>query len=174
MQWYNYWYIYIPIVLSEKTQKLKDELKELGYDLFDINSPFYQDICTPYKSSNGTDVLLSDRINSYYNNDEISCQSNCKFADYLAESQYLKCECDISNSEISTDNAEQFNAKSIYQSFYSVLKYSNYKVLKCYKLAITKRSVMSNIWSIITLSYFLIHVVFLVIYIIKGINQFKE
>ena len=74
--------IYIPVVLSEKTQKLFNELKELGYDLFDINSPFYNDICTPYKSTDGTDVLLSDRVNSYFYNDDTSCQSNCKFSDF--------------------------------------------------------------------------------------------
>ena len=126
--------IYIPVVLSEKTQNLFNQLKELGYDLFDINSPFYNDICTPYESPDGTDVLLSDRINSYYYNDDTSCQSNCKFSDYLTKSQYLKCECDISNSEINTNNANSFNAKTIYESFFNVLKYSNYKVLKCKQL----------------------------------------
>ena len=83
--------IYIPVVLSEKLQNLYEELKDMGYDLFDINSPFYHDICTPYTSSDGTDVPLNDRINYYYNNEETICQSNCKFSDYLMESQYLKC-----------------------------------------------------------------------------------
>ena len=55
--------IYTPIILSQKLQNLYDELKDMGYDLFDINSPFYQDICTPYTSSNGTDVPLIDRAN---------------------------------------------------------------------------------------------------------------
>ena len=115
-------------------------MRDLGYDLFDINSPFYQDICTPYKSSDGTDVPLTDRVNYFYNNDETVCQSNCKFSDYLMESQYLKCDCDITNSEINTQETTKFSAKSIYQSFFSVLKYSNYKVLKCAKLTFSKRS----------------------------------
>ena len=29
----------------------------MGYDLFNINSPFYQDICTPYTSNDGNDFL---------------------------------------------------------------------------------------------------------------------
>ena len=57
--------IYIPIKLDEKTQKLYDDLKAQGYNLFDKNDKFYQDICTPYKSENGTDVLLSDRYNDF-------------------------------------------------------------------------------------------------------------
>ena len=165
--------VYVPVVLSEKMQNLFDELKDMGYDLFDLNSPFYQDICTPYKSSDGTDVPLSDRINSFYNNDETSCQSNCKFSDYLIESQYLKCDCDITNSEINTQETKKFNAKSIYQSFFSVLKYSNYKVLKCAKLTFTKKSLTSNIGSILTIVYFLIYLIFLTIYFVKGISQLK-
>ena len=132
--------IYIPVILSEKLQNLFEELKGMGYDLFDINSPFYQDICTPYKSSDGTDVLLSDRVNSYFYNDDTSCQSNCKFSNYSFESQYLKCECNTKNSEIITKDAKAFNPKSLYQSFYDVLKFSNYKVLKCTKLSLSLKS----------------------------------
>ena len=165
--------IYVPVILSEKIQHLYDELKDMGYDLFDINSPFYQDICTPYKSNDGTDVPLNDRINYYYNNDETSCQANCKFSDYLIESQYLKCDCDITNSEINTQEATKFNAKSIYESFFSVLKYSNYKVLKCSKLTFTLNSITHNIGSIFTIIYFLVFFAFFLIFILKGIAQLK-
>ena len=166
--------IYIPIILSEKTHHLYNDLKELGYDLFDINSPFYNDICIPYKSPEGTDVLLSDRVNYYYNNDDTSCQSNCKFSDYLVESQYLKCECDSENSKIVFNNTESYNGKHIYQIFYDVLKYSNYKVLKCINLAFSIKSLsIANIGSILTIGYFLIYFIFLIIYAIKGIKQLK-
>ena len=77
--------VYVPVVLSEELQNLYNELKILGYDLFDENSDFYQDICTPFKSPNGTDVSLADRHNYYFNNDETLCQSNCKFSDYSME-----------------------------------------------------------------------------------------
>ena len=165
--------IYIPVILSEKIQNLYNEVKEMGYDLFDINSPFYNDICTPYKTTNGTDVILTDRVNSYYYNDDTTCQSNCKFSEYLMESEYLKCECDMKNSEINTNNAKSFNAKSIYQSFYNVLKYSNYKVLKCYKLIMTMNTFTKNIGSIISLIFFFAFFIFLLFYSAKGINSLK-
>ena len=166
--------IYKPVILSEKIQNLYNQLKELGYDLFDINSPFYNDICTPYKSLDNTDVLLSDRVNFYFYNDDTSCQSNCKFSDYLFESNYLKCKCDIKNSEINTYNAESFSAKSIYQSFYKVLQYSNYKVLQCYKLAFTFNNIITeNLGSIFTIAYFLFYLLFFIIYVIKGNKQLK-
>ena len=165
--------LYVPVVLSEKIKNLYYDLKDLGYDLFDINSPFYQDICTPYKSSDGTDVTLNDRVNYFYNNNETTCQSNCKFSDYLMESQYVKCDCDITSSEINIQETEKFSAKSIYQSFFSVLKYSNYKVLKCAKLTFTINSLTINIGSILSIIYFLIFFVFFIIYILKGIAQLK-
>ena len=167
--------IYIPVVLSEKTQNLYNELKELGYDLFDINSPFYNDICTPYKSPEGTDVLLCDRVNSYFNNEDTSCQTNCKFSNYLMESQYLKCECDSTNSEININKVESFSGKSIYHSFYDVLKYSNCKFLKCFKLAFTLNSISpKNLGSILTMAYFFFYFLFLIIHAIKGTNQLKD
>ena len=89
------------------------------------------------------------------------------------ESKYLKCDCDIQNSEINTQEKTKFNAKDIYKSFFSVLKYSNYKVLKCSKLTFSNNSLTRNIGSIIAIIYFLIFLVFLIIYILKGINQLK-
>ena len=79
--------IYTPVVLSDELQQVYNQLKDMGYDLFDINGAFYQDICVPFKSPFGTDVLLTDRISFYYNNNETMCQSNCKFSNYSMESQ---------------------------------------------------------------------------------------
>ena len=93
--------IYIPIQLSEETQKLYDDLKSRGYNLFDKNDRFYKDICTPYKSENGTDVLLSDRYNDFFTPNQLTCQANCEYSDYSPETQYLKCECDIVNEVFS-------------------------------------------------------------------------
>ena len=167
--------IYKQVFLSEKTQNLYNQLKNLGYDLFDINSPFYNDICTLYKSPDNTDVLLSDRINYYFYNDDTSCQSNCKFSNYSFDTNYLKCECDIKNSEINTNIAESFSAKYLYQSFYKVLQFSNYKVLKCYKLALSINNItIKNMGSILAIAYFLFYTVFLIIYAIKGNKQLKK
>ena len=62
--------------LSQEIKNTYEKLKEMGYDMFNINDKFYQDICTPFDSPNGTDILLLDRINYIYNNDETQCQSN--------------------------------------------------------------------------------------------------
>ena len=170
--------VYVPVKLSEQFLEIYNELKNSGYDMFDINSDFYQDICTPFKSPNGADILLSDRVNYYFNNEETQCQPNCQFSEYSFEKQNLKCECDVENSEINFDNNyninNQISSKVLYSSFYDVLKYSNYKVLKCYKLAFSLKIFKNNFGNIIVLGYFAIFFILIIIYCIKGIKELKN
>ena len=163
--------IYIPLELSEELIILYNELKELGYNLFDPNDKFYRDICTPYKSENGTDVILPDRFNNYFNNEETKCPSGCKMSDYSMETQNLKCECNIDNNDINIGNLE--GSKALYTSFYDVLKYSNYKVLFCYKLAFRLINFKINKGCIIIFIFFVVYLIFLIIYSTKGIRKFK-
>ena len=130
-----------------------EQLKELGYDMFNINDKFYQDICTPYKTENSTDILLSDRIDYIYNNDDTQCQTNCQFSEYLLDTQYISCECSLDGKN-QKKRADKFKAKKIYESFYEVLKYSNYQVYKCYNLVFIKKLYSKNIGGIIIFSYF--------------------
>ena len=160
--------IYIPIELSEETKKLYEEFKTQGYNLFDKNDKFYNDICTPYKSENGTDVLLSDRFNDFFTPNQLNCQANCEYSDYLPDSQYLNCECNVVNEDkIETEEPEKITAESIAKSFYDILKYSNYKVLKCYKLVFRKVTFYINYGSILTIIYFTGYFIALIIFIYR-------
>ena len=167
--------IYIPIDLDDKIESLYNDLRQYGYDLFDINDPFYQDICTPYKSKNNTDVLLADRKNDYYNNySETTCQANCSYSAYLSETKLLKCECNVHIEEqLELVRMEKFNGETIYKSFYDILKYSNYEVLKCYKLVFNINIFPDNYGNIIILGFFAIYFIFLMVFIIKGIYPLK-
>ena len=89
------------------------------------------------------------------------------------ESQYLTCSCDTSNSEINTKEINNFTPKTLYESFYDILKYSNYKVLWCYKLAFHINSVTINKGSIIAIIYFCIYFIFFINYCQANIKQFK-
>ena len=87
-------------------------MKAQGYNLFDKNDKFYTDICTPYKTENGTDILLSDRYNDFFTPNQLTCQANCEYSDYLPDSQYLKCECNIVDEEkIETKEPEKNNSE---------------------------------------------------------------
>ena len=163
--------LYIPVTLDDNTIKLYENLKSAGYDLFNINDPFYNDICSPYDSENGTDVLLSDRKNDYYNNnnDNTTCQSNCKYSSFDSKYLFLKCECKVVVDDINVEDFDKFSQK-IYENFYDILVNSNYKTMKCYNLVFNLKYFKKNIGSIIILIFFGIYLILLIIYIIKGIS----
>ena len=152
--------------------KAYEKLKESGYDMFNINDQFYQDKCTPFDSSNGTDILLTDRIDNIYNNDDTQCQSNCQFSLYSLESKYISCSCSI-NKNINNTKIEKFNPKKIYESFYDVLKNSNFDIMKCYKILNNKNIITKNIGCIIVIILFLGRSVCFSIFLFKGINTLK-
>ena len=165
--------IYIPIELSEETKKLYEDLSSQGYNLFDKNDKFYTDICTQYESEGGTDVLLADRYNDYYIENQLTCQNNCEYSDYLSESQYLKCECSVVNENIETENPGKVTSKSIFSTFFDVLKYSNYKVLSCYNLVFKVETLYQNGGSILTIIYFLGYLATFIIFLYKKLNYLK-
>jgi len=166
--------IYIPVTLSDGTQELRSDLLNYGYDLFNSNDIFYQDICTPYTSVNGTDVLLSDRRDYFFNDSETSCQEGCEYSGYSSENKHLKCECSVNNEEIKTEKVdEKFDQKIIFNSFYDVIKYSNYKVLKCYKLVFNLEIFNYNYGSYVFFVYFIFYAFFNIFFFIKGFYYVK-
>ena len=120
---------YVPVQLEEKLLHLYEDLQESGYDLFNIEDLFYNDICSPYESENGTDVLLSDRKNDFYNNNYTTCQANCQYSSFDSKYKFLKCECSVIVDDIDINNFDKFS-KTIYKNFYDILKNSNYKTMK--------------------------------------------
>ena len=164
--------IYTKTELSEEIKYSYEQLKKLGFDMFNLNDPFYQDICIEYTSYGNTDMILSDRINYIYNNDDTKCQPNCKLSKFSTESEYLNCSCTI-NEEVNNMN-QKFNSKKIYESFFDVLKYSNYKVIKCYNLVFTKFLLTKSIGGITVFSFNLIYLGCFVIFLFKGINPLKD
>jgi hypothetical protein len=145
-------YLYIPVDLDEELFVLYEDLQNYGYDLFNINDQFYTDICAPYSSEDGTDVLLSDRINYYYNGTYTTCQSNCGYSSFNLQNEYLICECKIIAEDIDINDFSKFS-KRFYKNFYDILKYSNYKTLKCYKLVFNLNYLKKNIGSFIVIFF---------------------
>ena len=166
--------IYIPVQLSKKTEKLIEDLKKLGYDIFNINDPFYTDFCTQYTTPDGTDISLEDRKKYIYESimNEISCQENCDFSNYYPESRNIECKCKA-DGNINTVDYKDFSWKKLHHTFYDVLKYSNYKVIFCYKLVFDTAifSYNKGFWLLFIL--FLLYLTQLFTYLRKVINPLK-
>ena len=165
--------IYVPLELSSDTKIKYEDLKSQGYDLFDKNSKFYTDICTPYKSPDGTDVSLAVRNSEFYNSKETSCQENCEYGNYLSDSSFLKCVCSVVEDDIDLEKPEKFTGLTFLLSFYEVIKNSNYEVLKCHGLTFKLINFIINIGSIVTMALFLLYLIFVIMYIITGIKKLR-
>ena len=166
--------ILYPIQLDEETQKIYDNLKSQGYDLFDKNNKFYKDICTPYKSADGTDIILADRNNDFFAKHEIICQANCDYSSFSSDSSFVKCDCDVVEKEkIEAEEPKRVTSKGDVDSFVDILKFSNYKVLYCYNLVFRGETFSKNLGSIFTLLYFIGYCICFGFFCYQGLKQFK-
>ena len=167
--------VYVPLNLSEEKEEVYNNLKEQGYDPFDLNDKFYREICTPYTSENGTDVLLDDREEFVYSSlvNNSLCPENCDYSEYHSNKKYIKCECGTNNTDIVTLDLDNLNTNNAYKSFLSTMKSTNYKVMRCYNLVFNFKIFCKNYGSIITLILFIAYVVFMVYYCIKNISPIK-
>ena len=74
--------VFPPVHLDDEIIDLLKSLKEQGYDLFDSNDKFYNDICSPYNSLNDTDVILNDRKKDFYIPNISLCEANCEYQNF--------------------------------------------------------------------------------------------
>ena len=130
---------------EESLTKIK-QLSESGYDLYDINSEFYQDICASFTTENGTDILLSDRKNDFYENVSL-CENDCDYKGYDLEKKRVQCECPVKEELI----VEEGENKNILENFFDGSNFSNIKLLKCFKLVFSAKGQKNNKGSIIFL-----------------------
>ena len=166
--------MYVPLVMSEEQEDIYKDLLDQGYDPFDLNDKFYREICTPYTSGNGTDVLLDDREEYVFSTviNESACMGNCQYTSYSLDSKYVKCECEVNSTYVTLD-VKHLSGENIYLSFLSALKSTNYKVMRCYNLVFNFKIFCHNYGSIITLIFFIVYVIFIVYYSFKDISPLR-
>ena len=163
-------YINTPVNLTQEVESLYDSLNKSGYNLFNSNDSFYNDICSPYTSENGIDIPISARQNEIYNNIKYYtiCQNNCSFLYYNSTIKKSKCDCKAQIDETVT-NQELINFKNeLLGSFYATLKNSNFLVLKCFKLTFSIKGQTYNIGSYIMSCIFLLLIIFIIIHYITA------
>ena len=166
--------IYVPTNLDNDRLSLYEELKKNGYDIFNPNDSFYNDICSQYTTINNTDLTLNDRKDLFYNETNVFCQENCEYKSIELDN-YAKCECSTSSSESEiTLEKQQFSGIEIITSFYEVFKFSNFLILKCFKLVFSSFGIKNNYGFIIVLVFLCLHFIFMIIFLFTGMNKIKD
>jgi hypothetical protein len=155
--------VYPPINLNKKTYNLAKHLKDQGYNLFNSNDYFYNDICSPFNSFNDTDVLLKDRKNDFYIQNITLCEENCEYEDFNLESLKAKCRCDV-KVEVNSDKTKvKFYPNRLADNFYKIEKYANIKVFICYDLVFDIQRLKRNYGSYMIICISLLFIILMII-----------
>ena len=155
--------INVPVVLDESIDLLYDTFSESGYNIFNENDSFYQDVCSTYTTINGTDMLLSDRKKDIFTlcQNQTLCQVGCEFKSYNSNTKKAQCDCEskgIKQEEINDINFKDlFNKKEIGKNFYKTLTNSNFQVLKCYKFIFSSK-IKQNVGEILMATSLLVFI----------------
>ena len=140
-------------------------------DLYNKNSGYYNDICYPYTSTNGTDITLGDRQQEFSNNNKSLCEEGCEFVKYHYDKGQAECSCDVKTSipivsEITVDKTK------LYQ-FLDLKKIANFDVMKCYNLVISIDGVKGNIGFYVYFPTFVVYFISIIIFYVKENKKIK-
>ena len=116
---------------------------EQGYDIYDKNSDFYNDICSPAYINNN-DITLSDRKKDIYPSNIVLCKDNCYYSGINREEEMIKCKCNL-NANYTNSSDDDFLSIVADNNFISYfLDKINYKIFKCNKLLYDFGNLKSN------------------------------
>ena len=103
-----------------------------GYNIYDLNSDFYTDKCTP-ANINGNDIPLDDRKSEIYPNNISFCPNGCELNKAELEYKRLNCTCNVDyNYEISSEEEEEILNIQTNENFFAyLLDKLNYKIFEC-------------------------------------------
>ena len=142
-----------------------ETMAEKGVDVFNATDPFFSDICYPYSTDNGTDMILKDRRNDIYQNVSF-CDSNCVYKGINYTTRKVECDCTVTQDETFTmeDESKSFGVNDIFQS--------NIAMVKCFN---TFFKIKINNIGFISSSLVLVNVIICtVIFFIQDIVQLKS
>ena len=165
--------ISVPVNLDDNTKSLIKNANNGGYDLFNSNDSFYNDICATYTTENGTDMGLNDRKNAIKETggNLNYCQVGCQMDYFNYTNQKVKCNCDV----VETKNVTNFDdiefTELILLNLVEGLKTSNYLVMKCFQLLLDFDLLKKNIGFIFMMIIFILFLIFFCVFLIKGRNK---
>ena len=162
--------ISVSINLNNNTKSLYDSLSKSGHNLFDLNDSFYKDICVTYTTENGTDMSLSERYLAVedYGGGLNFCQEDCSLLYFNSTNQKAKCECKIKETKSLSPFQEMISSNIFMNKIFGGFQYSNYLVLKCYKLLFESDLFKKNIGCMFMTFILASLIILLFIYIFKG------
>ena len=166
----------IPLIVENKlvdSSKLNMdkilELKNSGVDLFNIKDDFFNDICMPYSDNeSNSDMILSDRVSDLFQNFSV-CGEGCEYISFNETKMSVNCKC-----EIKQKISEEPEKGNFAEAIEGVFLYSNFGLVKCYKLSFSPKGKSENIGFIIYTIIILGHIPGYIFYFVGKINPIRN
>ena len=136
--------IYFPLI-DENLAKYNYSLyfSEQGYDIYDKNSSFYNDKCSPAYLYNN-DITLSDRKKGIYPNNVKLCPDNCEYKAFNLEEKKFNCDCNLNTNKNYTNKTDDFLKEDNGNFFSYFLDNINYGIFKCFYLICSFENLKKN------------------------------
>ena len=148
-----------------------------GYDIYDKNNSFYNDICSSayYYENN---IIIQDRKKDIYPNNVTLCKNSCEYKEVNIEEKRIVCECNLNsknnnNQTSSTENKDFLDEEESNNFINYFLDNINYKIFTCYKLLLSFNNLKGNIAFYLLLSVFIIISFFNFKFLICGITNIR-
>ena len=122
-------------ILNEES--LLNLIKDQKINIFDLKDQFYNDICFHFKSPNGKDATLQDRIKTFYPNVTL-CGNGCKNKGLNITSMKIECDChfqDLLSNNLFENKiiGDNILIKESVKEIMEMISNLNIEVLTCYK-----------------------------------------
>ena len=162
--------VYVPFKDLDLAQfHLVKQFAEQGYDIYDINSDFYNDYCAA-ASIDGNDITLEDRKKDIYPHNATLCKSNCKYKGINIDEQRVICECNI-NYDIDINENEVLVVDDNFKDYF--LDNINFRIFQCYKLFFDGNNLKKTKAFYIILIIYLIMAILNLIYMCYSLERLK-
>ena len=173
--------INVPVYLDQNIEEINDDMYSYGYNIFDENDTFYNDICSKYTTENGTDLTLNDRRSDMYGlvSNISLCQEGCNYEYYNSSTKKAKCNCEIQEKKNIIDNIESIKNsfkpnENLLEIFEKTLSYSNFKILSCFKVLKYFKNFINNYGCIIMSIILIIFITLMLKYFIYDQKVIKK
>ena len=146
-------------------------LYEQGYDIFNLSSSFYYDICLSVNINN-SDITLSIRQNDIKPDENSLCSDGCIYNGVNLTTKRISCLCDIDDYK---ENKTNINTKEeVEENFISyILDMINYKIIKCYMLLTNLNNYYYNYGFYLGTGLYFIILLLFIVYLFWGITSIK-
>ena len=171
----------IKIIVEEKISSIMDDtanalfFSEQNVDIFNLSNEFYSDTCFHFESPFKKDVVIKDRIQTFFPNVTL-CDSGCSYKGLNFTSFTAICECifrDLLDKNFLNDNFlfDNIIVSGMLNQIYESFRIVNLKVMLCYNTIFDPKYLSKCIGGFLILFLFILEILCIILYSTVGIKE---